>query len=165
MGFPVLPGRPLPNNILNPIRVYDFGPGFNNNDLSGVISLQPPSVKSVLAMLVPKTDGDGNETSGIASVLLQAPLGSYLGWNVTASGYEKGHTCGFSGGYIQFARTKAEREATADPRPSIEERYPTHESYVERVRAAAQQLVKDRYLLQDDADRLIAQAEASNVRK
>jgi len=163
MGFPSIPGRPLPDNILNPVRVYDFGPKLNYNDLSGTITMQPPAIKGTLPMLAPKTNSDGNETSGIPSVLLQAPLGSYLGWNVTANGYEKGRTCGFSGGFIPFARTKAERIASGDPRPSIEERYPNHEAYVEKIRAAAQQLVKERYLLQPDADRLISQAEASNI--
>ena len=49
------------------------------------------------------------------------------------------------------------------PRPSLEERYHNHAGYVAAVRAAAKKAVADRYLLPDDADRLIAQAEASNV--
>ena len=55
--------------------------------------------------------------------------------------------------------------ASGDPRLSLEERYGTHEQYVARVRVAAERLVRGRYLLQDDADRLIAQAEASKVLK
>ena len=50
-------------------------------------------------------------------------------------------------------------------RPSIEERYGTHEKYVAQVRDADERLVRGRYLLEDDADRLIAQAEASRVLK
>jgi hypothetical protein len=38
MGFPAIPGMPLPDNMVNTVLVYDFGPGFNYNDLSGVIS-------------------------------------------------------------------------------------------------------------------------------
>jgi hypothetical protein len=114
-------------------------------------------------MLVPKTDADGNEVSGIPSVLHQAPLGTYLGWNVTASGYYKGRACGFAGGLIPFAKTKEQRLASGDPRPSLEERYGTHERYVERVREAAKRLVQQRFLLPDDAERLIREAEASEV--
>ena len=114
-------------------------------------------------MLVPKTDADGNEVGGIPSVLHQAPLGTYLGWNVTPSGYLKGRGCGFSGGFIPFARFSAEREASGDPRQSLEERYGSHEAYVARVRDAAKRLVERRFLLQDDADRLIREAEASAV--
>ena len=163
MNFPVIPGAPLPDNLINGLPNYDFGPGFRYNDLSGAISIQPPVVRSTIPMLVPKTDADGNEIGGIPSVLQQAPLGSYLGWNVTASGYSKGRACGFSGGFIPFAKTVQQRLASGDPRPSLEERYGTHERYVERVREAARRLVQERFLLQEDADRLVREAEASAV--
>lgn len=163
MGFTAIPGAPLPDNMMNTFLDYDFGPDFKLNDLSGAITIQPPIVRGTIPMLVPGTDADGNETSGIASVLHEAPLGTYLGWNVVLSGYLKGRACGFSGGYIPFARTKAERLASGDPRPSLEERYGTHEHYVERVRAAAGKLVKERFLLPQDAGRLIREAEESAV--
>ena len=115
--------------------------------------------------MVPRVDADGNEVVGVASVLHQAPLGTYLGWNVTAQGFNKGKSCGNSGGYVPFAKTKAERVAAGDPRPSIEERYGTHETYVAAVRAAADKQVRARFLLPEDAVRLIAEAEASNVLK
>jgi hypothetical protein len=113
--------------------------------------------------LVPRTDADGNELGGIPSVLHMVPLGTYLGWNVTASGYQKGRECGFAGGFIPFARTRAERLASGDPRLSLEERYGSHDAYVAKVRAAARLLVEQRFVLQDDADRLIREAEASNI--
>jgi len=163
LGFPVIPGVPLPDGIQLPLYVYDFGPKFNAFDLSGLISMEPPVIKEVLPSLAVKVNQDGNETAGVASVLHQVPLGTYLGWNVTASGYFKGTECGFAGGYVPFAKTKAERMTAGDPRPSLEERYGTHEKYVAQVRTAAAHLVKDRYLLQADADRLITQAESSNV--
>jgi hypothetical protein len=137
MGFPSIPGAPLPDSLVNSVLDYDFGPGFRYNDVSGVISIQPPIVKQVIPTLVPKVDADGNEIGGVPSALHQAPLGTYLGWNVTAGGYFKGRICGFSGGYIPFAKSKAERTASGDPRLSIEERYGTHEKYIEAVRAAA----------------------------
>jgi hypothetical protein len=163
LGFPMIPGVPLPDNIQLPLYVYDFGPKFNYNDMRGIISMEPPAIRQVLPSLAPKVNADGNETAGVASVLHQAPLGSYLGWNVTAAGFNKGTGCGLVGGYVPFAKTKAERMAAGDPRPSLEERYGTHEKYVAVVRAAAVRLVHDRFLLQEDADRLIAEADASNV--
>jgi hypothetical protein len=163
MNFPAIPGAPLPDHLINALPVYDFGAGFQYNDLSGAISIQPPLVRAMIPMLVPKTDSDGNELGGIPSVLHQAPLGTYVGWNVTVSGYAKGRTCGFSGGFIPFARTRAQRLASGDPRPSLEERYGSHEQYVEKVRAAARQLVEERFLLQEDADRLVREAAASAV--
>jgi len=165
MGFPTIPGVPLPDGILTPFYEYDFGPQFHYNDVSGVITIQPPPIRQTLPTVVPKVDADGNEIVGVASVLHQAPLGTYTGWNTVASGFYKGHIRTNTGAYIPFARTKSERLASGDPRPSLEERYGTHEKYVAQVRAAAERLVRGRYLLQDDADRLIAQAEASKVLK
>jgi hypothetical protein len=96
-------------------------------------------------------------------VLHQVPLGTYTGWNTGADGFYKGQIRMNMGSFIPFARTKAERLASGDPRLSLEERYGTHENYVAKVRAAAERLVRGRYLLQDDADRLISEAQASNV--
>jgi hypothetical protein len=112
---------------------------------------------------VPRVNADGNETSGIASPLHQAPLGTYLGWNVTRSGFYKGRGCGFAGGFIPFAKTKAERLAKGDPRLSLEERYQDHAGYVAAVKKAVDALLRQRFLLAEDASRLIQQAENSNV--
>jgi hypothetical protein len=163
LGFPLIPGVPLPNNMINPFLDYDFGKEFNYSDLSGVLSVQPPWIKRVLPSLVPKVDADGNEIGGIPSPLHQAPLGTYLGWNVTRSGFYKGRACGFNGGFIPFVKTRAERLASGDPRLSLEERYRDHAGYVAAVRAAVERLVRERFLLAEDGDRLLREAEASNV--
>lgn len=128
----------------------------------------PPGIKRVIRMLVPKVDADGNEVGGVPVVLNDAPLGTYLGWNVTIGGARPFHAnqiCNYAGGMIPFAKTRAERMASSDPRPSLEERYGTHQGYVDAVRAAAQKAVKEGFLLQADADALIKQAAASNVLK
>jgi hypothetical protein len=163
LGFPLIPGAPLPNNLFNPLLDYDFGAEFRYADLSGVMTIVPPTIKRILPIVVPKMDADGNETSGIASPLHQAPLGTYLGWNVTRGGFYKGRVCGFAGGFIPFARTKAERMATGDPRLSLEERYKDHAGYVAAVKTAVERLLNQRFLLPEDAARLIRQAEDSNV--
>jgi hypothetical protein len=163
MGFPLIPGAPLPDNMMNRLFDYEFGARFNYSDLSGLMTTQPPVIKRVLPMLVPKVDADGNEIGGIASPLLRAPLGTYLGWNVTRSGFYKGRGCGFEGGFIPFAKTRAERLASNDPRPSLEERYRDHAGYVAVVKAAVEDLLRRSFLLPEDAERLIRQAEESNV--
>src|SRR5262249_2555501 len=127
--------------------------------LSGLMTLQPPVIKRVLPMLVPKVDADGNETSGIPSPLHQTPLGAYLGWNVTRAGFYKGRGCGFAGGFIPFAKTKTERLATGDPRLSLGERYHDHAGYVASVKKAAGRLLSQRFLLPQDAGPLVRQAE------
>ena len=71
-------------------------------------------MKQVLPMLVPKVDADGNDVGGVPSVLRQAALGTYTGWNVIASGFDKGKICLLNGSFIPFAKTKAERIASGD---------------------------------------------------
>jgi hypothetical protein len=163
IGFPTIPGAPSPDGIVNLLFDYDFGPDFNYNDESGLVTKQPPAVKQVLPTLVPKVDADGNEVSGVPSVLRQVPLGTYLGWNVVKTGFDQGKICTLQGGYVPFAKTKAERTASGDPRPSLEERYKTHKAYVDAVKAAADKAVAERFLLRADADRLVAEAAASDV--
>lgn len=163
MGFPVIPGVPLPDNLINGLPDYDFGGAFRYPDLSGAIIAQPPVIRGTIPLLVPRTDSDGNEPVGVASVQHQVPLGTYLGWNVTKAGYYKGRGCGFQGGFIPFAKTKQDRMASGDPRLSLEERYGSHEAYVRKVRQTARRMVEEHFLLPDDADRLTREAEASDV--
>jgi len=163
MGFPAIPGHPAPDGHLNTLLLYDFGAGFNAADLSGLLNRQPPRVLKVLPSLVPRTDIDGNEVAGVQSVQMQAPLGTYLGWNETAGGFEKGAGCGFQGGYIPFAATRQQRLAGGDPRLSLEERYGTKANYVAKVRQAAAQSVAQHVLLPADADRLVQEAEKAPI--
>jgi hypothetical protein len=163
IGLPDIPGLPFNDRILNPVIRYDFGNGFEAADLSGVMSVVPPRILGVVPTYVPRVNEDGNETAGVPSVQMQAPLGTYLGWNTVRSGFFAGQGCGFQGGWIPFAKTKAERLARNDPRLSLEERYGTHEAYVARVRRAADRALRDRFLLPEDAVRIVREAEASDV--
>ena len=165
LGFPSIPGVPAsaPTGLINQVLDYDWGPGFNYVDGSGVPTIVPPAIKHVIRTKAPRVDADGNELGGVPIVLRDAPLGTYLGWNIVAAGFHKGKICNYAGGMIPFATTRAERMASGDPRLSLEERYRTHDGYVAAVRTAAAKAVSERFLLQEDADALIAQAEASNV--
>jgi hypothetical protein len=166
IGFPTLPGLrasvPEPDFIM-PVHDYDWGPRFNAIDGSGIASNAPPRIKQVLPMWAPKVDADGNERGGVPVVLLDAPLGTYVGWNVTAGGFHKDQICNYVGGMVPFARTAAERRAVNDPRPSLEERYGSHDGYVDKVRAAAARAMEQRFLLPEDAQALIEAARASAV--
>lgn len=162
MGWPALPGVPSPDDKLNPLPDHDFGPRFRHSDVSGVAS-QPPRVRGIIPQLVPRVNADGNETSGVVSVQLQVPLGTYLGWNETAAGFDAGKGCGFVGGFIPFARTRAQREAAGDPRLSLEERYVDHAGFVARVREAVNREAEAGWLLPGDAARLIEAADRSDV--
>jgi Alpha/beta hydrolase domain len=163
IGYRDIPGLPFNERVLNPVVRYDFGAGFKAVDLSGRMSTVPPHVRGVVPTYVPRVNADGNETVGVPSVLMQAPLGTYLGWNVYRSGFFAGQGCGFQGGWIPFAKTKAERLANHDPRLSLEERYGSFENYVAVVKRATAQAVLHRFLLSEDAARIVHEAETSNI--
>jgi hypothetical protein len=174
LRFPAIPassygGVPRPAvrflRVTNPLHVLDFGSQYVAADTSGIVTQEPPKLSSrTYRVLVPNVDADGNDVAGIRSVHLQVPIGTYTGWNLGRAGRFEDGFCSLQGSFIPFARTLAERVATGDPRPSIEERYPTREAYVAAVRAAAERLVAQRYLLADDAARLVAQAERDGIR-
>jgi hypothetical protein len=169
IGFPTLPPLrptvPEPDFIM-PVLDYDWGSGFQAADGSGVAAKAPPPIRQVLPMFAPKVDADGNELGGVPVVLLSAPLGTYLGWNITAGGarpFHQGQICNYAGGMVPFARTAAERQASGDPRPSLEERYRSHDGYVDAVRKSAERAQEAGFLLKDDAERLVREAAASKV--
>jgi hypothetical protein len=164
MGFPRIPNKPSPERLQRPLLEYTLGSHFNYTDGSGFLTTVP-TVERDFPQLVVKVDADGNEIAGVKSPLAMAPLGTYTGWNVTVAGPFKGLLCGDVpvGGFIPFAKTKADRTASGDPRLSLEERYQSHQGYVQVVAKAAERLVKSGLLLQPDADAMIKQAEASDV--
>jgi Alpha/beta hydrolase domain len=83
--------------------------------------------------------------------------------NPRAKGFGAGALCTNQGAVVPFAGTRAERIAAGDPRPSIEERYPTPDIYVEQVRKASERLVGERLLLPADAAATIAAAKAGEL--
>jgi hypothetical protein len=176
-GFPNIPGLPYQGDQAWPPFVYDFGPGENYDQESGVPTIQPPIIKSVLPVYATKVNKDGNEdVIGLPTVLGEAPLGTYVGWNLATTGWYGPNTsngpgsvgqvfagAGNSGGYWPFWDTKAHRAAVGDPRLSLQERYGTHAGYVCVVTAAANWAVQQRFLLASDAQTLISNAAASNM--
>jgi hypothetical protein len=165
MGWPAIPGAPLPDGRINPFYDNDFGAHFNYRDVSGVADRQPPTSRRLITQLVPRVNADGNETAGLPSVQLLVPLGTYTGWNVQATGYGTGGGCSLNGGFIPFARTLSERQARGDPRPSLEERYGNHAGFVGKVLEAIAQQQAAGWLLPDDAARIYEAAQASDVLK
>jgi hypothetical protein len=157
MGWPNIPGAPKPDGVMIPLLDYDYGPSFGYNDESGAIGNVPPAIRRTIAPLAPKLDADGNEMGGIASLLYRLPLGTYTGWNPIPDGALKGREKTLTGGYIPFAKTKAERMAKGDPRLSIEERYPSAGAYYAAAVRQANDLVQKRLLLPEDAIRLLNQ--------
>lgn len=157
--FPSVPGANF-RRTTNPLRVLDMGPAYNAADSTGIIGREPPSEGTrEYTLLVPQVDADGNDLGGIRSIGVQVPRATLTGWNYFRDRFGGGGFCNLQGSAFPFAATRAERERTNDPRPSLEERYPTKDAYVAAVRQAASRLVAQRYLLEEDAAAAIAAAE------
>jgi hypothetical protein len=124
----------------------------------------PPQSLGEYPVYVMKVDTDGNGVDGIRLPDIAVPLAAYTGWNRTKTGFGGDYRlCTASGSFLPFAKTKAERFASGDPRLSLEERYPNHDSYVKKVEQAAKKLVRERFLLKEDAQQIIDTATKSAI--
>ncbi len=155
LAFPLIPDVRIPRDPHEAYRV-EYGPRFEDE---GVIDWQPPRVGLAFNVLVPQVGRDGNEVGGLRLPEIEVPLATYTPWNWRAR--ETGgvdELADFRGSFLPFARTRDERAASGDPRPSIEERYATRADYVGRYAESAVRLVKDRFLLVEDLPELIGWA-------
>jgi Alpha/beta hydrolase domain len=162
LGWPNIPGV-LYTGVITTRYFLDFGPDFDN----GILSNYPPSVagRPSYPIFVSKVDADGNEIAGVRLPGVEAPIATTTGWALRAAATGGNDGCEANGQYIPFQTTKAQREAIGDPRKSLEERYKNHAGYVKEVAKAAEKLEKDGFLLAEDVQRYIDEAEASNVLK
>ncbi|MGH3383892.1 MAG: alpha/beta hydrolase domain-containing protein [Nocardioidaceae bacterium] len=143
-GFPEIPGVTY-NGLFNYLHVTDY-------------TTQPPAEGAEYGVRVPRVDRDGNSLAGIRLPAVQVPVATYTGWNLRAEGHAEGEVCSSAGSFIPLPQTLAERRESGDPRRSIEERYRNHDDYVRQFGRAAEQLVHHGYLLQVDADAMVAEA-------
>jgi hypothetical protein len=159
-GFPKIPGVRYAG-LHNRQLFLDYGPALHR----GRINVHPPRPigNGAYKILVPKVDNDGNDLAGIRLPAIAAPLGTYTGWNLRPNDLAEDELAGLLGSYIPFARMKAERQTSRDPRLSLQERYRNQADYVAQVSRAARRLVDERYLLPEDAERIIEEAKRLNA--
>jgi hypothetical protein len=158
--FRSFPGGHFPEPLRRIARL-DFGPE------EGVAANVPAVTGKPYPCLVPAVDQDGNEICGVRLPFQSVPLATYTGWNVRhpaiggggqilASGGASGGT--LIGSTQPFSATRAARQALGDPRRSIAERYTSRDDYLAQVTQAAHALVRERYLLAEDVQEIVAQA-------
>jgi hypothetical protein len=155
LHFPNIPGIETPKHIVAAVHA-DYGPDFKSK---GIVTNEPPVLGKPFPILVPQTNSDGNEIAGVHSPELEVPLGTYTGWNLRSAdvgGSE--YLSNMIGSFIPFAKTKAERVKSRDPRPSIEERYQNKDDYLIKIDAAAKMLVSRRLLVEGDIPKIKEQA-------
>jgi hypothetical protein len=150
LQFPAIPGVQLPR-AANRVEV-----------LEDWVQAKAASA-GTYTTLVPQVDADGNEVAGIRLPAIAVPLATHTGWNLYKAPYPEGEFCDREGSYLPLAKTKAERLAKGDARPSLEELYGTREAYLQRVKEVVHELQEARLLLPEDATRFLDAAAARNV--
>jgi hypothetical protein len=161
MGFPSIPGVTY-TGLKTTRYLFNYGAGFYE---TGIATINPPAITPpyqdnaangpIYPSFVPKTDSDGNDIAGVRLPDVTVPLATYTGWALRA-GAQANDGCEGSGQMIPFARTKADRMASGDPRLSVEERYASYGQYVRAVTKAVDDMVKARLMLVEDAgDQLV----------
>jgi hypothetical protein len=141
--FPEIPGVQWPYKV----------PGGFRSDLGGSPTSHP------VPFLVPQVDADGNETGGIRLPEVAVPLAATTGWAFRSERVgSPTQLITNTGSYLPFAATRADRERTRDPRPSIAERYSSRADYLQRIEAAARRLADERYVLTSDIPTIVERA-------
>ena len=153
--FPAISGVAIPCGA-NALPLMDFGPEFEG----GITSKEPPDIIDAegYAILVPAVDADGNDIAGVRAPMVQAPLGTYTGWNLRSRGHGHGAMYLFDGSYLPLADTAEEGAMTGDPRPSVMERYADAGQYARAIEKAARGLVEEGLMLEEDVQRCVAGA-------
>ena len=155
--FPLLPGvsAPTPAALHRTWR-FDFGPHWND----GIDEREPPGIGAPYATLVPRVDADGIDLGGLRLPEIAVPLATHTGWNLRAPEIGFGdHLVDFYGTFAPFAVMREARLAAHDPRPAITERYASRDAYLHAYDAATAELVREGYVLAEDAPALHARAE------
>ena len=159
--FPAAPSFPFVSYMPQVWRM-DYGARYS---VTKVITREPPQLGAPYRVLVPQVNVDGNDVSGIRLPEVAVPLGTYTGWNVPVPQLSDlglrnlGYLSGLIGGFEPFALTKEQREHNQDARLSIAERYAGRQDYLGRVRQAAEDLVRQRFLRREDVPAVLLEAE------
>jgi len=163
-GFPNLSTVTVPNGAAATPTPLTFTYTGNVNQLFVTdYTNAAPSVNLAkqYTVLVPKVDGNGNETTGVRVPEVAAPLATYTSWNVRGAGHAVGEVCQFTGSTVPFATSPATK-APSDPRTTLSTLYTGRADYQSKVAAAADALVAQGYLTALDATN-VYKAGAANI--
>lgn len=128
--------------VYNPLQVMDH-------------SMLPPKSGDNYPVLLPVVDADGIPQGGVKMAYAQAPMGTYLGWNLRKEGFSAGELCSLTGSFIAFPETAS----SDDSRTPLSERYASADDYLAAVKTAAEGLVKEGLMLEEDIGYVMEKAQ------
>lgn len=154
------------NTLVPPDHAYPAIPGLNYQAQymrAQAIEQTPagPAIRSEYPLYVPQPGQDGNAIAGIRLPILGAPRATYTGWNPVADSEGPQDLCTQMGGVLPLPQ----HPTPDDPRPSLDQLYPTADAYVAAVRSAAAELVAGHLLLPADAEAALAAAQSGTLAK
>lgn len=156
LSFPGIPGISVPRQPHVAYRV-DYGPRFES---AGIIDIEPPRLGREFPALVPQVDRDGNPIGGLRMPEIAVPVATYTPWNLRSDEIGGGdNLADFRGSFLPFPPTRSAATAVADPRVSLEERYPSRSEYLARYLESALTLVEEGFLLASDLPAVIDHGE------
>lgn len=160
-GIPPPPSRVPRRADGTLVKFEDWRAAFPN--VPGVIVPHAPNgfdgpQADAYTVLVPAVDVDGNENSGIRAPMVAVPLATYTGWNIRSRGYGYGAMHGFDGSTIPLPDRAEDAAMVGDPRRPIFERYSSIEEYLAHIRAAAEALIIEGFMLEEDLEPTLARA-------
>jgi hypothetical protein len=136
--FPKIPGVNFPM-MVNGVELLDFGPGFKPEG-GRLTQLRQRSARAKTS-----TFRSRMKTASMSRVFARwksvCRSGTHTGWNVRKKESRGPDLCELAGSFMPFAVTKEQRTTAGDPRKSLQERYGSHDGYVNAVRDAAKSLV------------------------
>jgi Alpha/beta hydrolase domain len=151
-----LPASEAPDALTN-VPGFAWIGAINELALSDYAAM-PPQPGKTYGVPRPQADGIGHALDALRLPAVEVPVATYLGWNERKEGFAPGELCSLTGSMLPLAETSAEREASGDMRPSLEELYASPDDYLAKVQAAAEALVTERLMLEEDLALTVEQA-------
>ena len=158
LGYPAIPMVQF-SGLITVRNLWNFGAQFDQ----GILNPYPGTATGkYYPNSVSKVDADGNDIAGIRLPEVVAPVATNSGWGLRSAAFggkaDGTDGCESTGQSIVFAPTAAARNTIGDPRQSLDERYGNHAGLVAARTAAANALLAQRLLLQDDVNTYIGNA-------
>ena len=127
----------------------DFNGGYNTLSVNDESVIPSIASNKFYTVLLPTSDGQGNDKGGVLMPDLAVPLTTSKGYSLRKSGFVAGDQNGLSSSQLAFAVLTANKNAS-DPRKSVQELYGTKAGYKTAWDAAVYALLAKKLLLPDD---------------